>query len=269
MQLFSREVGNGPRTVVILHGLYGVSDNWMTIATSLSEKFRVILPDQRNHGRSPHQSEHTYEALASDLLDLFREKGLEKVILVGHSMGGKTAMRFTLDHPEFVEHLVVIDIAPKDYSKFANYAETTANHDYIIDAMLSVNPTPMANRSEIDAALKKLLPNKTLRQFLMKNIRRSPSGQYQWQLNLEALKINLPEIMDGFSKNDKGAATTRSEVPSLFIKGGQSPYIKDEDSLIINRFFPKSQIVTIPNAGHWLHAEQPELFLKTLLYFID
>ena len=268
MQLFSREVGNGPRTVVILHGLYGVSDNWMTIATSLSEKFRVILPDQRNHGRSPHQQEHTYEALASDLLDFFRENGLEKVILVGHSMGGKTAMRFTLDHPEFVEHLVVIDIAPKNYGKFANYAETTTNHDYIIDSMLSVDPAPMGNRSEINLALKNLLPNKTLRQFLMKNIRRTSTGKYQWQLNLEALKVNLPEIMDGFSNDGKGAPN-RSEVPSLFIKGGQSPYIKDEDSLIINRFFPKSQIVTIPNAGHWLHAEQPDLFLNTILYFID
>jgi len=269
MQLFSREVGSSERTVIILHGLYGVSDNWMTIANNLSEKFRVILPDQRNHGRSPHHPEHTYEALATDLLELIDEKGLQKVILVGHSMGGKTAMRFALDHSELVEHMVVIDIAPKDYSRFANYAEITANHDYMIDAMLSVDPTLMANRSEIDYAFKKLLPSKTLRQFLMKNIRRSTSGKYQWQLNLEALKTNLPEIMDGFSKDDRGSATVRSEVPSLFIKGGQSPYIKDEDSLIINRFFPKSQIVTIPNAGHWLHTEQPELFLKTLLYFLD
>lgn len=269
MHLFSREVGNQERTIIILHGLYGASDNWMTIASSLSEKFRIILPDQRNHGRSPHNPNHTYDLLASDLHELIQAKELQKVILIGHSMGGKTAMRFALDYPHMVDHLVVIDIAPKDYSSFANYAQITANHNIIIDSMISVDPSIMGSRNEIDAELRKHLPNKRLRQFLMKNIRRSALGSYQWQLNLEALKTNMPEIMDGFSKYKPDNNFIRSEVPALFIKGEQSPYILEEDSLVINRFFQKSQIITIPKAGHWLHAEQPDLLIKTLLYFLD
>jgi esterase len=269
MELFTREVGTAERTCIVLHGLYGASDNWMTIAAGLSEKFRVILPDQRNHGRSPHAPDHTYPALAADLLQLLQQKGLEKVILIGHSMGGKTAMQFTLNHPERVEHLVVIDIAPKNYGTFANYAELTNQHDVIIEVMSSIDPSHMANRSEIDAELKKRLPNKALRQFLMKNIRRTSQGNYHWQLNLGALQRNLPQIMDGFSQYRHNDNTSRSEAPALFIKGEKSPYIMAEDSLVISRLFPKSQIVTIPEAGHWLHAEQPELLLKTLFYFLD
>jgi len=269
MHLYFREVGNGDRTIIILHGLYGASDNWMTIASSLSEKFRVILPDQRNHGRSPHHENHTYEALSGDVYELIQLMGLQKVILIGHSMGGKTAMRLALEYPELIDHLVVIDIAPKDYGAFANYAEITNKHDLIIDTMLSVNPSQWANRTEIDSELKKSLPNKGLRQFLMKNIRRSSTGQYQWQLNLEALRRNLPEIMDGFSNLIPGQTLSRPQIPTLFIKGELSPYIMDEDSLVISRFFPKAQTITIPAAGHWLHAEQPELLIKTLLYFLD
>lgn len=269
MELFSRETGTGVSTCVILHGLYGSSDNWMSIAAGLSEKFHVLLPDQRNHGRSPHAPEHTYAALASDLLQLLQQKGLEKVMLIGHSMGGKTAMQFTLDHPEMVDQLVVIDIAPKSYGAFANYAELTNKHDLIIEAMAATDPSQMANRSEIDAELKKRLPNKAMRQFLMKNIRRTSHGDYHWQLNLEALQNNLSEIMDGFSQYRQTDNIIRSEVPTLFIKGEKSPYIMAEDSLVISRLFPKSQIVTIPEAGHWLHAEQPELLLKTLFYFLD
>lgn len=269
MQLYFREVGKGDRAIIILHGLYGASDNWMTIAASLSEKFRVILPDQRNHGRSPHHENHRYEALSGDVYELIQSMGLQKVILIGHSMGGKTAMHLALKYPELIGHLVVIDIAPKDYGAFANYAEITNKHDLIIDAMLSVNPSQWANRTEIDNELKKNLPNKGLRQFLMKNIRRSSTGQYQWQLNLEALRSNLPEIMDGFSNLIPGQTLSIPQIPTLFIKGELSPYIMDEDSLIISRFFPKAQTVTIPAAGHWLHAEQPELLIKTLLYFLD
>jgi esterase len=266
MHLFHREIGTGQRTIILLHGLYGASDNWLGIANQLGQNFRVILPDQRNHGRSPHHPTHTYEALAADLLELIREKKLAHVILIGHSMGGKTVMRFALDHPDLVDYLVVVDICPKNYSSFTNYGEITNNHALILDALNSVDPSRLDSRSDIDNALRVHMPNDTLRRFLLKNIRHAAGGSYYWQLNLDALKQNLPEIMDGFSHLE---GTHKSMVNTLFIKGEKSPYVRNEDSLVINRFFPKSQIVTIPEAGHWLHAEQPVLFVKTLLYFLS
>lgn len=267
MKLYCRETGQGQKTIVIVHGLYGASDNWLSIATKLEDNYRIILPDQRNHGQSGHSDIHTYEAMADDLYETLQERTSEKVILLGHSMGGKTAMRLTMKHPEIVSQLIVADIAPKDYGNFANYAETTANHEKILKAMQSLHPEKMESRSEIDTAFKKHFPSKTLRQFLLKNVKRQKGGPYHWQLNIEALMNNLPELMDGFSHLHAGQAV--QNIPAVFIRGEKSPYIKDEDSLVINRFFPGSQLVTIPDAGHWLHAEQPELFFKTLLYYIQ
>lgn len=268
MELYCRELGQGETTIVIVHGLYGASDNWLSIASKLEDKYRIILPDQRNHGQSDHSATHTYEAMSDDLYETLRKKVKEeKVILLGHSMGGKTAMRMTMKHPEMVRQLVIADIAPKDYGRFANYAETTANHENILKALQSLHPETMESRSEMDAALKKQFPVKTLRQFLLKNVKRQKNGRYHWQLNLEALLNNLPELMDGFSHLEDHPSVTG--IPTVFIRGEKSPYIKDEDVLVINKFFPGSQLVTIPDAGHWLHAEQPELFLKTLLYYIE
>jgi len=266
MKLYCRELGNGDKTIVIVHGLYGASDNWLSIASKLKDKYKIILPDQRNHGQSEHSSIHNYDTMADDLYQSILERTKEKVILLGHSMGGKTVMRMTMKHPEIVSQIIVADIAPKNYGSFANYAETTANHENILKAMLALHPEEMKSRSEIDAAMTKYIPSKTLRQFLLKNVKRKKEGKYKWQLNLKALQNNLPEIMDGFSQLDDSSAVT--DISSVFIRGENSPYIKDDDSLVINRFFPGSQIVTIPNAGHWLHSEQPELFLNTLLYYL-
>jgi pimeloyl-ACP methyl ester carboxylesterase len=205
--------------------------------------------------------------MADDLNETLQEKIKDKIILLGHSMGGKTAMRLTMKYPEIVSQLIVADIAPKDYGLFANYAETTANHENILKAMQNLHPEEMESRSEMDAALKGDFPAKTLRQFLLKNVKRKKGGRYQWQLNIDALRNNLPELMDGFSHLNESQAV--KGIPTVFIRGEKSPYIKDEDTLSINRYFPGSQLVTIPDAGHWLHAEQPELFLKTLLYYIQ
>lgn len=267
MKLYCRETGQGEKTIVIVHGLYGASDNWLSVASKLEDHYRIILPDQRNHGQSGHNDVHTYEALADDLYETLQEKIKGKVILLGHSMGGKTVMRLAMEHPEIVSQLIVADIAPKNYGRFSNYGETTANHESILKALLGLHPEKMESRSEMDAALKKHFPSRTLRQFLLKNVKRQKGGQYHWQLNIDALMNNLPEIMDGFSHLDDQRAV--QNMPAVFIRGEKSPYIKDEDTLVINRFFPGSQLVTIPDAGHWLHAEQPELFLKTLLYYIQ
>jgi pimeloyl-ACP methyl ester carboxylesterase len=182
-------------------------------------------------------------------------------------MGGKTAMRFCLDHPEKVEKLIVADIAPKSYASHTNYGEVTADHKKIMDTLSAINPLEYQDRNEIDEALKSSFPARSLRAFLMKNLERQKDGKYKWKINLDALKSNIDEIMDGFSNLQPSRERQLPE--SIFIKGEKSPYIHDDDQLIINKFFPGSQIVTIPNAGHWIHAEQPELFIKTVRYFLD
>ena len=265
MSLYYREIGRGEHTIVILHGLYGSSDNWMTIAKKLQENFRVILPDQRNHGRSFHNSEHTYDAMASDLFELLNRLEINKIHLAGHSMGGKSAMRFAINFPEFVDSLAVIDIAPKKYVLNKTNFGLAHNHSYIIDSLVSANISALSERSEIDSVLEKQLPDKALRSFLMKNIRRNNDSGFCWQLNLDALKNNLAEILDGFSHIEPN----NSAIPALFIKGENSDYVTSVDIPVIKRFFPNSEMITIPDTSHWLHAENPDCLIGILARFFE
>ncbi len=268
MQLYFRERGKkGNPALIIVHGLYGASDNWLSVASEFENSFHVILVDQRNHGQSPHHSEHTYECMSSDLLEVMNHLKIKKATLMGHSMGGKTVMRFALEYPQKVEKLIVVDIAPKSYGSFSNYAQVTTDHLHIIDTLSGIDPAGYKNRREISAALKPAFPDKNLRAFLMKNIKRHKDGHYSWILNFEALKKNMEELMDGFSSLAK--TTQPSNLETIFIRGEKSPYVQDEDSMEIHRFFPHSQIVTIPDAGHWVHAEQHDLFVKTVKYFLE
>ncbi len=267
MQLFSRNIGKKGPYIIIVHGLYGASDNWQSVASELSQNFRVLLPDLRNHGQSPHSDIHTYQAMADDLLQFIKDKVGEELILVGHSMGGKVVMRLALNNPEVVRKMLIIDIAPRNYGDLLSNNDVTTDHKKIIDTLLSVKLEDYNSRKEINEFFKKDLPSKSLRQFLMKNIKRKSDGSYFWQLNLQALHNNLPELLDGFSALE-GQKLTKN-IPTIFIRGEKSPYIREDDSLVINRFFPGSQIVNIPDAGHWLHVEQSEAFLKTLLYFVE
>jgi len=166
-----------------------------------------------------------------------------------------------------IEKMIVVDIAPKSYGSFSNYAEVTADHGKIIEALSSVDPTQYENRQDIDKLLKETFPQKRLRGFLMKNLKRTKDGHYEWQLNLKALKDNLQDVMDGFS--DLTPPSGKKMPETIFIRGEKSPYIHEDDSLSINKFFPGSQIVNIPGAGHWVHAEQHDLFLKTVKYFLE
>lgn len=267
MKLFYREKGEGHRVIIIVHGLYGASDNWLSVAKDLEDEFRVVLIDQRNHGRSPHKEEMTYENMTNDLFELMQQLKIEKAVLIGHSMGGKTVMRFSLEHPGMVEKLIVVDIAPKSYDSFSNYAEVTADHQKIIDTLSAIDPTKYSSRQEIDKALKPSFPSKRLRTFMMKNLKRQKNGHYQWQINWEALKNNMDEIMDGFSSRESNSEKKMPE--AIFIRGEQSPYIHDDDIMAINKFFPGSQVINIPKAGHWIHAEQHDLFVKTIKYFLN
>ncbi len=266
MKLFYREYGQDKPPLVILHGLYGASDNWVSIARQLEKDFHIFLVDQRNHGHSPHSNEHDFDCMANDLHEFLTDHNINKAYLLGHSMGGKTVMRFALDHPEMISKLIVLDIAPKSYASFSNFAQITNNHALIIDSMLNVDFSNVKSRSDIDVQLSKNLDDIKLRQFLLKNIERTKSGNYQWRLNLTVIKDRLEAIMDGFS-----ALTPEQNhinIDSIFIRGEKSGYVMEEDTLIMRKYFKNAELVTIPNAGHWLHAEQPELFIKTLRYFL-
>lgn len=264
MKLFFREYGSKGPSLVIIHGLYGASDNWVSIARQLENNYHVYLIDQRNHGQSPHDASHTYADMAADLLEFFTTHSIEKAHVVGHSMGGKTAMCFALKHPQLIDKLVVLDIAPKSYASFSNYAQITNNHLLIIQSMLAVDFEHVKSRHDVDAQMSQLLPEKQLRQFLLKNVERQKDGSYTWRLNLPALQVNLEKIMDGLTEQDHQPAN----IPTVFIRGDESGYVMDEDMLLARKFFPGSELVTIPKAGHWLHAQQPELLIKTLNYFL-
>lgn len=262
MNLFFRKSGSG-QPLVILHGLYGSSDNWMTQARKLADIFEIYLIDQRNHGQSPHTDTHTYEDMVSDLDSFLESHQIKDPILIGHSMGGKVVMRYALEFPEKVKKVVVVDIAPKNYSSYANYGRVTSDHAHILESLSKIDLPSFKTRKSIGEELQKYFKEEQLRMFLLKNIKRSESGSFTWKMNIKVLKADLPLIMDGFSTQTASCAH-----PALFIKGEKSPYISEDDMFAIRKYFPGAELVTIPNGGHWLHYEQPELLLKTLHYFL-
>ncbi len=267
MKLFFREMGQGDTNLIIIHGLYGSSDNWLSVARQLEDKFRIFLVDQRNHGQSPHCDEMDYTLMADDIKEFMQQQKLSKAIIMGHSMGGKTAMLFALKYPLLVDKLVVLDIAPKHYSKHTNFAKITGDHRTIVDALLAINPAEHNSRSSISKELQHSVPNNMVRSFLLKNIGRDNDKKLRWELNIQAISDNLDKIMDGVSEFDAA-----DEFPEhgtvVVIRGAKSPYVQDADIQQIRKYFPSAQLADIPDAGHWLHAEQPELFLKTLTYFL-
>lgn len=263
MKLFYRSVGEG-RPIIIVHGLYGSSDNWLSIAKRL-DGFQCFLLDQRNHGQSPHTESHTYEDMVSDLKLFIEEHNLRKPVLVGHSMGGKTVMLFALKYPELVDKFVIADITPKDYNSFRNYGKVTANHEEILSKLVGVNLDEYPTRTLINKHFETLFTDARVRMFLLKNLKRNAEGKLSWKVNLIALNNHLDDIMGGF----KDVTLVNEKVESLFIKGANSPYIDDDDLFQIRNFFPMANMVSIPDAGHWLHVDQPELLIGTLNYFLD
>jgi esterase len=268
MELFFRKYGQGP-PLIILHGLYGMSDNWVSIARSFSKKFEVFTVDLRNHGNSPHDDDHTYVKMADDLLTFMNTHAIEKPILMGHSMGGKTAMKFSSLHPERVSHLIVVDIAPKSYKEIARRRNDELSHHQILGAMCAIDPGQVSSREEIEELLVKTIGSERIRQFLMKNIRRGKKGGFFWQLNLPALWNHLDLIMDGVNYEELLPNSPLSGFPVLFIRGKKSPYITDEDEDKIRWIFPYADFHTVADAGHWVHAEQTDLFIKIVKDFLS
>ncbi len=264
MKLFYRKTGSG-RPMIIMHGLYGSSDNWMGVAKLLSDRFEVWLPDLRNHGRSPHDDNQNYELMRDDIRQMMDDTGLERAVLLGHSMGGKVAMCFAQHHPDRIEKIIVADIAPKSYKDL--YREESPNHRDILYSMKNAGLSIAKTRRDIDNILEDTIKSRRVRSFLMKNLDRRDDGSYRWTLNLDVLIRELDNIMDGVNTNCFDPAFPLTGFPALFIRGEKSPYINDEDIETIERIFPGAQLVTIEGAGHWLHAEKPGEFADAVRTF--
>ncbi len=256
MELNFKEFGQG-EPVVILHGLFGMLDNWQSIAKKLAEHFTVYILDLRNHGKSPHSEEFNYDVLAADVQHFMESHWMyDGAHLIGHSMGGKTAMHFALRNPDLATTLTVVDIAPRAYN---------GGHEAYFEAMLALNLESTKNRKEAEAFLAERIHNKAELQFILKNLSRDDETEefFEWKLNLRSLHRNYPLIMGGV-----GAAGETFDKRTLFIRGGNSKYLQDDDMDLIKIKFPRAEFFTVPDAGHWVHAEAPALFTKTVLDFL-
>ena len=248
------------RPLVILHGLIGTLDNWQTLARRWAEEagLRVISVDLRNHGRSFHSPEHSYAAMAQDVLALLDHLALPAatLTLMGHSMGGKVAMSLALGYPERLAQLLVVDIAPR----FSNME----HQDDIIAGLQAVDLRTIQNRQQAEAALAARIPQVGVRQFLLKNLYRREDNSFAWRINLPVLVANLAAVGQEIS------SARPFLKPTLFIRGGKSDYITADDKLhSIPALFPNSQVVTVPDAGHWVHAEKPDEFFGLVRSFVS
>ena len=250
MKLHYRKYGEG-QPLIILHGLFGSSDNWQTLGKKFAENFEVYLVDQRNHGHSPKSDEFNYQLLSDDLYNLIRDLELENIILVGHSMGGKTVMTFAQKYPEFIEKLIVVDIGPKAYPM---------HHNIIIEGLNSLDLSIIKSRGQADKQLSKFIEDSGVKQFLLKNLFWVEKGQLGWRINIPVLEDKMPNIIAAIP--DKIV-----ETPTLFIRGEKSNYIAEDDFQNIYDQFPNSEIETIYDAGHWVHAENPFSFYNMIIDF--
>lgn len=238
-----------------MHGLFGLSDNWVTHAKRLGEHYSVFLPDLRNHGQSPHSPVFNYQAMADDLMEFIKDHDLDHPVIVGHSMGGKVAMEFALEYQQIPEKLVVIDMSP------VKYPDHNTHFD-ILKAMMLVDFDTVHSRDDVSELLKPRIPDENTRLFVMKNLYRKTKDNFAWRLDLNAIYSNVDRIFEEvISKNTFDKAT-------LFIKGAESNYLPDEHRPVILKLFPLAKWVTIPGAGHWVHADAPEEMYKTLRDFL-
>ena len=251
MKLNYKSFGSG-EPLVILHGLMGMLDNWQSLAKDYAEHFEVYIIDARNHGRSPHSSEMNYEVMMHDLLEFCHEHDLSEIYLLGHSMGGKMAMKFAQNFPDFVSKLIIADIAPVSYP---------IRHDIILKGLESLNLNTIKSRGEAERLLENYIPEIGVRQFILKSSYWLEKGKLALRFNLKAIRENIEII---------GEETTDAmfEKETLFIRGENSNYILNIYQGLIDEYFPKNTIVTLPNSGHWLHAEQPKMFLEETLIFL-
>ncbi len=251
MQLFHRIYGEG-KPLIILHGLFGFSDNWQSQAKVLANYFQVITVDLRNHGHSPWSDDFSYALMAQDVANLMDQLNINHAVMVGHSMGGKVALHFAQEYPEKLTKLVVVDMGVKSYPP---------HHQHILDALHQLPLDQLKTRNEAAALLRSQLQNEGVVQFILKNLYWKEKGLLAWRMNLSVLEASMSEIL---------AAIPPKEIviPTLFIRGALSNYILDEDWSEIEEIVFDAELVTINGAGHWVHAEKIDEFLEALLHYL-
>ena len=254
MILNSKVLGSSKKKIVILHGFLGSLDNWISFSKRLSDyNFEVHLLDQRNHGRSFHSDEFNYELMVKDLHEYISKFNINNLSIIGHSMGGKTAMLFSLIYPDLVEKLIIVDILPVDYNK---------NYDMIFDSLLSINLKKIKSRNEFNLNLKKYFDDDEFILFLSKNLKRSSLGNFEYKSNIKVLQKTYSNVTSSITYPREYG----KEV--LFIKGENSDYIDSENLKITSKLFPKYKLTEIKNAGHWIHHENPEDFFSICLNYL-
>ena len=253
MTLLNHKILGEGEPLVILHGLFGSLDNWMTLGKKWAEDRQVILVDQRNHGNSFHADEFNYQLMAQDLQKLLSHLKITKATILGHSMGGKTAMQFAIQYPEKVEKLIIADIGPKFYP---------VHHQTILKGFYSVPVNEIKSRNEADDILSEQITEFGIRQFLLKNLARDKNG-FSWKMNLDVIAKNIEEVGKALNQN------ATFDKPTLFVRGGNSDYITNDDANMIHSIFTDSKLETIDGAGHWLHAEKPDEFFELINSFLN
>lgn len=253
MNLAFEVVGKG-HPLIILHGLLGSADNWRSISGRLGAHYRVFAVDLRNHGRSPHSDIFDYDVMAADLREFMEQQSLRSIALLGHSMGGKVAMKFAIEYSEQIDRLIIVDIGPKPYEP---------SKRYLLEALLSLDLTRYKSFANVDAALVPEVSNESLRKFLLKNIARDENGRLRWKVHLEVIYRNYDKLARGIT------AERTFDKPTLFIRGSRSNYIIDDDMPLSRQIFPQADIATLPEAGHWVHVDTPEEFLQAVLKFLN
>lgn len=253
MQLLHSIILGSGEPLLILHGFFGMGDNWKTLANKFADDFQVHIIDHRNHGRSFHSDDFSYELMIEDLLYYISYYKLPKVNILGHSMGGKVGMLFAVDFSEKVNKLIVADIAPRYYP---------LHHQFIFKALHSVDFSKIKSRNEIDDILKEYISEFRIRQFLLKNVYRKTKDNFAFRINLQSLTDNIEEVGIALP------SYTQFKGETLFLKGENSDYISKEDEKLIKDHFPNSYLKIISNAGHWLHAENPDSFFDEINLFL-
>jgi len=253
MKILHSSIQGTGKPLIILHGYFGMSDNWKALGNKFAENFEVHLVDQRNHGRSFHSDDFDYELLVEDLHFYIESHNLSKVNLLGHSMGGKVAMLFTVTYPEMVDKLIVADISPKYYKP---------HHQEILEALNSVNFNIQNTRKKVEEILRIHIKEEGIVQFMLKNVFRKTKEDLDYRFNLNSLTINNSEVGEALP------SFTHFDGLTLFLKGENSNYITIEDESLIEAHFSNATIVTVKNAGHWLHAENPTQFYNEIVSFL-
>jgi len=251
VKLYSRVLGEG-QPLLIIHGLFGMSDNWQSLAKRYADYFEVHLIDQRNHGRSPHADEFSYLHLSNDLHQYIIDNQLNDVVIIGHSLGGKTAMQFAVSYPELLSKLIIVDISPRFYP---------IHHDKIIEGLKMLDFSILKSRSQADAVLSEYIEEGDVRQFLLKSMYWKEKGQLDFRFNLKSISQNIANVGEALDNE------ANCSIPTLFIKGGNSNYINDDDEDLIFKHFTDAEIQTVDEVGHWLHAEKPQEFFEMTVRF--